>query len=326
MKLNFDYPLIRRIRDEEEFRTPQNLFLKILIFAGVFCVIGFVESIGMLGGFFPKLIQWATAEMANNGGTPLLTSQLKEKLYHMLADPEFTYILLVATLLGTTVAICFCIFVEGRGLRSMGFKKEGGILSYLIGLGAGFGIFSLTVLLSYLMGGLTWNGFRGGSVGSILLVLFGFLLQGMSEEVIFRGYLMTTILRHQNVWWAIGVNSILFAAVHCGNAGFSLLAVLNLILYSVMISLYMLRTDNLWGACAIHSIWNFAQGNFYGLPVSGINTGDSVFSMSLKGDNALLNGGAFGLEASAAMTIVMGVIIVLLVLLPYHPKTDGEAA
>ncbi|MBR3630199.1 MAG: CPBP family intramembrane metalloprotease [Oscillospiraceae bacterium] len=326
MKLNMNYPLIQRIREEEEFRTPKNLLLKLLIFGIVFLIASIAESVAMFGGFFPKLMQWASSQMTENGGGTVSSQDLMDKLQNMLLDPEYTYILLVSTVLATVVTVCFCIFVEGRPLRTMGFRKENGILKYFIGLGAGFVMFSLIVLVSYLMGGLTWNGFKGGSAGSIALVFFGFMLQGMSEEVIFRGYLMTTILRHHNVWWAVGVNSVLFAAAHCGNKGFSIMAVVNLILYAVMISLYTLRTDNLWGACAVHGIWNFVQGNFYGLPVSGIDSGDTVFSMSLKGENALLNGGAFGLEASLATTIVMGVIIALLLLLPYHPKADEDAA
>jgi hypothetical protein len=93
-----------------------------------------------------------------------------------------------------------------------------------------------------------------------------------------------------------------------------------------MISLYMLRTNSLWGACAIHSIWNFAQGNFYGLPVSGIDSGESVFKMSLKGSD-FINGGAFGLEAGLPTTIVMtvSICILLFVPIPILDKKAGES-
>lgn len=138
-----------------------------------------------------------------------------------------------------------------------------------------------------------------------------------------RGYLMTTVLRHQNVWWAVAVNSVVFGILHGGNAGFSLLAFINLVLYAVMISFYMLRTDNLWGACAIHSIWNFVQGNFYGLPVSGIDSGETIFSMSLQG-SALANGGTFGLEASLPTTIVMTAAIALLLFVPGKKQEKAE--
>ncbi len=323
MKLNFDYPLIQRIREEETFRTPRYLILKVLIFVAVFFAVSIAESIGMIFLFIPKLMEWATGVMEQNGGQ-ISSEAMMEKLNTLLLDPQYTHIMLFSTALGTLVTLFFCRVIEGRRFRTMGFIKKGCVVQYLIGIAAGFVMFSLIVLLAYLMGGLTWNGFKGGAFGSIALVFFGFFLQGMSEEVICRGYIMTTILRHQNVWWAVGVNSVLFALAHNSNAGFSVMAFINLILYAVMISLYVLRTDNLWGACAIHSIWNFVQGNFYGLPVSGIDSGATVFSMSLKEVSPLLNGGAFGLEASIATTIVMLAAIAVLILIPRKQEAAKE--
>ncbi len=276
--------------------------------------------------FYPKLIEWASETMNMNGGAPMTTAEMMRKLKTLLLDPSYTNIMLYSTVFATIMVLLFCRIIEGRRFRTMGFTKKHFVLQYLFGMGAGFAMFSLIVLLAYAMGGLKWNGFQGGSVSGIVIVFFGFFLQGMSEEVIFRGYLMTTILRHQNIWWAVGVNSVLFALVHNGNKGFSIMAFINLILYAVMISFYMLRTGNLWGACALHSIWNFVQGNFYGLPVSGVDSGAKVFSMSLQEGKTLLNGGDFGLEASLATTIVMIAAIAVLVLIPYRPKEETESA
>lgn len=112
--------------------------------------------------------------------------------------------------------------------------------------------------------------------------------------------------------------------MHAFNNGFTLLAAVNLILCGVLFSVYALRTGNLWGACAFHSIWNFAQGNFYGLPVSGIDSGDTIFSMQLAGSK-LANGGDFGLEASLATTIVMALWIAVLLFVPNpFAKTTAE--
>lgn len=314
MKLQIKYPLVDCVREPEHFLTPKNLFLKLLIFVPVFIVMSIAESVGMMIGIMPRFIDWiATVYEANNG--VISDAEATEMLNSMLQDPTNTYITLLSTGLGTIVILLFCRFVEGRKLRTIGFKKKGGLPQYLIGLAVGFVMFSAVVGLSLLMGGLQWNGYVGGSVGALLLVFVGFGIQGMSEEVMCRGYLMTTVLRHQPVWLAVGVNSVIFGALHAFNAGFSAFALLNLILFGVTASVYVLRTDNLWGACAVHSIWNFVQGNFYGLPVSGIDSGDTVFSMSLKGP-AWANGGAFGLEASVATTIVMLVTIAVLLFVP----------
>lgn len=314
MKLQVNYPLVKCVREPEEFRTPRNIFLKLLIFVLVFIVMTLAESIGMLIGVMPRFLDWLTTEAAANNGV-ISDTEATEMLNSMFLDPANTYIMLFSTGLATLVALLFCRVVEGRKLRTLGFRKKGGLVQYLIGLIVGFAMFSAVVGLSLLMGGLQWNGYVGGSVSAILLVLVGFGIQGMSEEVMCRGYLMTTVLRHQPVWLAVGVNSVIFGILHAFNDGFSLFALCNLILFAVTASLYVLRTDNLWGACAIHSIWNFVQGNFYGLPVSGIDSGDTIFSMSLKGP-ALANGGTFGLEASLPTTIVMLVTIAILLFVP----------
>ena len=320
MKIDTDYPLIKTVREQETFRTPQNLILQSLIFLAVFITLEIAESIGMVIGIMPRLMDWAREQMAATGNLDQM--EMTEKLNNMLLDPANTHIMLIATGLGTLVILLFCRVIEGRKLCTLGFFKEKAGLQYLCGLGIGFLMFSCVVGLAYIFGGLQFEG-RENFSGMLFVILIGFGIQGMSEEVTCRGYFMTTVLRHHNVWWAVGLNSLFFGLMHGANDGFSLFALFNLILYAVMISLYTLRTNSLWGSCAIHSIWNFAQGNFYGLPVSGIDSGESVFRMSLKG-SALINGGDFGLEAGLPTTIVMTVCIVILLFVPM-PFLDNKS-
>lgn len=323
MKLQINYPLVNCVREPEHFLTPKNLFLKLLVFIPVFMVMSIAESVGMIIGVLPRFIDWIASEAAANNGV-ISDTKATEMLSSMFLDPGNTYIMLLSTGLGTLVILFFCRIVEGRKLRTIGFKAKDGLVQYLIGLVVGFAMFSAVTGLAWLMGGLTWHGYAGGSVSALLLVLLGFGIQGMSEEVMCRGYLMTTVLRHYPVWLAVGVNSVIFGLLHAFNNGFSLFALFNLILFAVTASLYVLRTDNLWGACAIHSIWNFAQGNFYGLPVSGIDSGDTIFSMSLSG-GAWANGGAFGLEASVPTTIVLLAVCAVLLFVP-NPFAKKTAA
>jgi len=320
MKLYTDYPLMQTVREQETFRTPKNLILQCLIFYAVFWVLQIAESIGMVIAIMPRLMDWARNQMTQTG--TLDQEEMLEKINNMLLDPANTHIMLLCTGFGTLVILLFCRVIEGRKLRTLGFFRKKAGIQYLCGLGIGFLMFSCVVGLAYLFGGLQFEG-RESFSGMLFVVLLGFGIQGMSEEVTCRGYFMTTVMRHHNIWWAIGLNSLFFGLMHNANDGFSLFALLNLILYAVMISLYTLRTNSLWGSCAIHSIWNFAQGNFYGLPVSGIDSGESVFRMSLKG-SALINGGDFGLEAGLPTTIVMTICIMILLFVPM-PFLDNKS-
>ena len=57
--------------------------------------------------------------------------------------------------------------------------------------------------------------------------------------------------------------------------------------------------------------WNFAQGNIYGVPISGEYDTNTVFACERIG-NDILTGGAFGPEAGLLATLVFlgGILIV----------------
>lgn len=321
MTLQNYYPLIDTIRNARRFYTPKSLWGKELVFIIVMLLSQLAEGIIIGAKVMPSLFEWGEEQLEKNGTIPM--DELMDKIWNITADPVNMRIVLYSTILGTLTILFFCRQIEGRRFETMGFRKEGAVRQYLIGMLSGFVLFSLIVLLSWSMGGLEFHGYYGGAVSSILIILLGFLFQGMSEEVVFRGCCMTTILRHHNVYWAIGLNSFFFGIMHGMNKGFTMFALFNLMLYAVMASLYVLRTDNLWGVCALHGVWNFVQGNFYGLPVSGIDSGDKVFSMSLKGAD-ILNGGAFGLEASLATTIILSIAIAVLLFVPLPFCVNGQ--
>ena len=115
---------------------------------------------------------------------------------------------------------------------------------------------------------------------------------------------------------AILISSFTFSVLHLFNSGFGLLAFVNLVLYGVFLAVYMLKTGNIWGVCAIHSVWNFSQGNLYGMPVSGMNILEtSLFSSSLVEGKEWLSGGAFGPEGGVITSAVSILAIVLTLLL-----------
>ncbi|MDE6087486.1 MAG: CPBP family intramembrane metalloprotease [Oscillospiraceae bacterium] len=317
MKLYTDYALTDTVRASEKFVTPKNIFLKLLIFLVVFYIAQLAQGFVLMIFAFPRLLQ-IYSEMAEQEfiSQEELQQAMTNRIRNLTQDPSMTRTMLYCTVFATLVIFFFCKVIEGRKLNTLGLRKEHAVLQYLAGLGVGFVLFSLTVFFSNMLGGLEFHGLQEFSISGILIMFGGWILQGMSEEVICRGYLMTTILRNHKPVWAILSNAILFGFMHAFNNGFSIPAVINLTLFGVMISLYVLRTNNLWGACAIHTIWNFVQGNFYGLPVSGLNTGATIFSASLIEKRDLFNGGAFGLEASLPCTLILSIAIAVLLLVP----------
>lgn len=287
------------IRAGENVKFSLHPALQVLVFFGIFIVAQLATAplfimIGVIGAIVAKGdVEVVTA----------LTSQ-----YGMMIG-------LFATFIPTGIFILYAKVVEKRSMHSMGFIKQNALKQYGIGLVTGLIAISACVLIACVTGSATFEGiaFQGGGL-FIFLMFIGFLLQGANEEILFRGYLMVNLANKKTVLFAVILNSILFALLHMMNAGISVLAVVNLTLYGILASLYALQTNNIWGISAFHSIWNFAQGNLFGIKVSGLDTGASIFSVTFLEEGGLINGGSFGIEGGIACTIVLLLGIAILII------------
>lgn len=68
-------------------------------------------------------------------------------------------------------------------------------------------------------------------------------------------------------------------------------------------------------------MWNFAQGNIFGISVSGMDMMGSVFSFAPTNEGELINGGTFGLEGGLAVTIVLILATIAVLLVKVKPVT-----
>lgn len=246
--------------------------------------------------------------------SPAAATELTFFLSGEIPDLFITMLSLLLTALWT---IAFCMLIQKRNPGSMGFVKKDFALQYLKGLLCGFLLFSGVVLTGVLLGGFRFEGLmRSSSPVMILLYFIFFLIQGMEEEILCRGYLMISVSRRSPMPVAVIANAALFALAHIFNPGIEFLPLFNIMLFGLFASFYMLRTGNIWGVGAVHSVWNFMQGNFYGLPVSGMDLNrHSVFRFSQTGSD-LISGGAFGPEGGLPVTFVCLIGILLVLFLP----------
>ena len=202
---------------------------------------------------------------------------------------------------------------EKRPISSLGFFKKKWFLEIVKGWGVGMLIFSLAFLMSYLFGGLELHSldFSAGTILYVLSTIPFWFIQGGTEELLTRGWLLPIINKRSNLAIAIAVSSSLFGLMHLANAHVTFLSILSIILSGVFMALYMLKTDNLWGVAGLHGAWNFTQGNIYGLAVSGKSTGFSFFRFAAKPESAdWISGGAFGTEGSlfASLVLLAGIL------------------
>lgn len=235
-------------------------------------------------------------------------ASIQEFFYHY-----FLYYELFSFVVILFLFIFWVKVIEKNALSSLGFVKRNW-LKYL-GWGIMFSLVQMGVIaLVYQVSGIGSFELNELSLEPILFILglFPFwLLQGGTEEVATRGWLLTRIATRTNLPLAIAISSSLFGILHMGNAGVTFLSVLNIILDGVLAGLLFIYTDSIWLVVAQHGTWNYVQGNLLGFQVSGTGADASIFSFTMGDGPVWLTGGAFGAEGSIITTLVLLVSLVI---------------
>lgn len=307
-------------------KPGHKIIIEVLIFALVFIIANTIEGIPM--GIITSIILLTDQECIAAVGTISLDFSSLDAMIDKikgvtdLVTQKVVLPMLFLTAVVSAVILIYCTKIEKRPLRSLGIKKGNGVVEYLVGLAAGFAVFSAAVGICAATGSLKLSVANRG-LGLLPLFFLGYMLQGFSEELMCRGFLMMSISRTNSLFSGVIVNSLVFAALHLLNPGIGLIAILNLFLYAVFASVYFLKRGNIWGVAAFHSVWNFVQGNFYGIQVSGLKNPTTVFDSEMAGGlSKLFNGGSFGLEGGLGVTIVLLVGIVVFALLIPAKKSE----
>lgn len=285
----------------------KNVALEILMFLGVFMVAQMAMSMPISVVMLPMMFlseDYMAAAMAGD------YNRVAEISMEIATSEVMMITQLFATILMIVVTMLFCKLIQKRKMTTLGFKKPGMWKEYGIGMLIGFAMMAGIVLIGVAMGALELQFNREvtsiGSMALLAAIFVGFLFQGMSEEVLCRSYFLVSLARKDGkVWMGIIVSSIAFGALHLGNAGIAPLAFVNLILFGIFAGVYFIQRGNIWGIAAIHSIWNFAQGNIFGILVSGNDFGTTIFESTINEEMTLINGGDFGLEGGILTTIVL---------------------
>ncbi|HGQ8849213.1 TPA: CPBP family intramembrane glutamic endopeptidase [Streptococcus pneumoniae] len=213
--------------------------------------------------------------------------------------------------------------VEKRPIRTLGFYRENFLSNLLKGFSLGLALFLLTLLGLVVLGQYRLESIHLNpySLAFVVFTIPFWILQGTAEELVTRAWLIPQLAKRTNLKVAIIISSSLFTLLHLGNPGITFLSAIDLFLFGVAMSLYLLKTDTIWGIGGIHGAWNFAQGNLFGVLVSGQSSGTSIMRFTPQGNQDWLSGGSFGIEGS----IVSSIILFLLILyLAHQLKKENE--
>jgi len=198
----------------------------------------------------------------------------------------------------------------------------------VLGLLIGALSIALAALIAVAAGGLSFKYNNAAGSAAMLLTLgtslLIFIAGAAFEEALFRGYLLQTLARARLAWVAILLTSLFFGSAHLGNPNVNAFSLVNTMLAGVWFSVAYLKTRNLWLPFGMHLTWNWFQGAFFGVEVSGITQFLTAPVLhEVDSGPAWLTGESYGLEGGIACTIAILISTAAIYFLPIF-KPTGE--
>lgn len=252
----------------------------------------------------------------------------------------FAYLQESSTVAGFLLAGLAMCFLERRrfGVYGLGLHSLGNFFT-----GAVSGLVALSALVGALRGLhlLVFDGrlLAGGAIarwGAAWLGLF--LLVGLSEEFLFRGYVQFTLTRgllglarrlspererRMAFWMSAVFWSLLFLVAHLANAGENPFGLAGVFLAGLVFSYALWRTGSLWWGIGAHMTWDWAQSFLFGVPDSGTLSVGRLFQTHALGAK-WLSGGVDGPEGSLLVLPAMLLLLLAVRLRPQGPQPALE--
>ena len=163
--------------------------------------------------------------------------------------------------------------------------------------------------------------------------LLMFLLVGVFEEFLFRGYIQFTLMRGLlglarrvsprrerlfAFWISALIWSGLFFAAHISNAGENPAGLAGVFVAGILFSYALWRTGSLWWGIGFHMSWDWAQSFLFGVPDSGILSAGRMFATHAAG-RPLLSGGVDGPEGSL---LLIPVLLLVFLVIRMHRQAE----
>ena len=215
----------------------------------------------------------------------------------------------IALILGAWITLRW---IDRRSFALLGMNFSlGGIRELSTGLAFGFLYLTIVFLILWVTGlvHVTAGEMDSRMLESLLTYFVVFSAAGILEELVNRGYLFQAFIEGTKAWIAILVFSLVFSLVHSFNEDFSWVSGFCLFLHGILFALSYFKTRSLWVPIGIHVAWNWAQGPFWGMNVSGTTIANS-FLVSVPKGPELLSGGSFGAEGSLiTLTLTAGLVL-----------------
>lgn len=132
-----------------------------------------------------------------------------------------------------------------------------------------------------------------------VLLLFG----AVGEEMLFRGYAFQVLIKAIGPFATILPMGVLFGLAHSPNLNFTALALINTVLWGIVLGYAFLLSGDLWLPIGLHFGWNWVLP-LLGVNLSGFTMGVTGYSLHWK-IGALWSGGAYGPEGGLLTSAIV---------------------
>jgi len=290
----------------------QNGYLRAIIFMPLWLItMGLSATIGSI-----IVMQRMGIDMTDESAVQALFSNVSFDSPVLLSMTTFQ-------VLGSFLALWIATrFIDRKPLMSIGLSWENKAKEMLIGLGFAFAFIAGLFLVLMAVGAIKFSGYEGFKPGVFIVSMLLFLA-AFDEEIIFRGYILNSMMdSSKNRWIALGGSSLLFALMHAANPGVwsNWVPMTELFAAGFILGISYTFTKNLWFPTFFHFGWNFFQG-LLGFEISGINVDSwKIISHENTGNVPdIISGGVFGIEGSV-ITLTCTIICTYLIFKYYNEQ------
>ncbi len=290
----------------------QNGYLRAIIFMPLWLItMGLSATIGSI-----IVMQRMGIDMTDESAVQALFSNVSFDSPVLLSMTTFQ-------VLGSFLALWIATrFIDRKPLMSIGLSWENKAKEMLIGLGFAFAFIAGLFLVLMAVGAIKFTGYEGFKPG-VFIVSMMLFLAAFDEEIIFRGYILNSMMdSSKNRWIALGGSSLLFALMHAANPGVwsNWVPMTELFAAGFILGISYTFTKNLWFPTFFHFGWNFFQG-LLGFEISGINVDSwKIISHENTGNVPdIISGGVFGIEGSV-ITLTCTIICTYLIFKYYNEQ------
>ncbi len=227
--------------------------------------------------------------------------------------------------------LLWVLFVERRSLATVGVLGNHIIPRFAKGAMLGIAMMGAIVALIGAFGGYRIVSFAPAfsdisALGWILALFMCFSVQASLEEFIFRGWLLSTVVRRSNVILGIIATSVAFTLLHF-TRGAPILSIVFTFTFSVFACALAIKSKSIIGAMGWHTGWNWFGGTAFDVPITGFDTRVPALIAALQPNGPIyLTGGNEGPEGSifASILFLVGTLFIFVKMRPLKQKPVEE--